>query len=160
MIFVIEPHKGIGPITFGMDRAEVVIAMAICGGGQPEKRGSETDCFFDNAFQVSFGDNGKADFIEVWSGITADVLFDGRDVFDLHADELLRCIRFREQEDHELSEPGDSYTFSGLILTLWDRDEQYDYKGGEQRPIFATVGVGAPTYLEAIRAIHRKTYPA
>jgi hypothetical protein len=139
-----------------MDRASVAKAMADCGGGRRVERSEETDCFFKNAFQVSFGDDGKADFIEVCSGIAADVQFDGRDVFDVHADELLGLIRAYEHEDSELSEPDDSYTFSGLILTLWGRDEQYDYKGGEQRPVFATVGVGAPSYLAAIRAIHRK----
>lgn len=157
MIFAIEPHRGIGPISLGMGRAPVATAMAECGGGRPVKRNAETDCFFENAFQVSFGDDGKADFIEVCSGITADVRFDGRDVFDLHADELLRLIRVHEQEDPELSEPDDSYIFSGLILTLWGRDEQNDHKGGEQRAVFAAVGVGAPSYLEAIRAIDRKT---
>jgi hypothetical protein len=140
-----------------MGRAGVAKAMADCGGGSPVKRNTETDCFFENAFQVSFGDKGKADFIEVCSGIAAEVRFDGRDVFDLHADELLRLIRVHEPEDLELSEPGDSYIFSGLILSLWGRDEQYDHKGGEQRPVFAAVGVGAPSYLTAIRAIYRKT---
>lgn len=157
MIFAIEPHRGIGPISFGMDRAQVAVAMAKCGGGRPVKRSTEIDCFFENAFQVSFDDDGKADFIEVCSGIAADVVFEGCDVFDLHADELLRLIREHEQEDTELSEPDDSYMFSGLILALWGRDEQYDHKGGEQRPVFATVGVGAPSYLESIRAIHSKT---
>lgn len=121
------------------------------------KRGTETDCFFQNAFQVSYGDKGKVDFIEVGSGIVADVRFDNQDVFDLHADDLLRLIRVHEHEDLELSEPDDSYVFSGLIMTLWGRDEQYDHKGGEQRPVFAAVGVGAPSYLAAIRAIHRET---
>lgn len=128
MIFAIEPHRGIGPVSFGMDRASVARAMAECGGGRPVGRNAKTDCFLENAFQVSFGDDEKADFIEVCSSIAADVRFDGRDVFDLHADELLGLIRAHESEDPELSEPDDSYTFSGLILTLWGRDEQYDYK--------------------------------
>ena len=102
---------------------------------------------------LSFGDDGKADFIEVCSGIVPDVQFDGQDVFDLHADDLLRLIRLHEAEDPELSQPDHSYIFSGLILALWGRDEQYDYKGNEERPVFATVGVGAPSYLAAIRAI-------
>jgi hypothetical protein len=139
-----------------MSRAGVAKAMADCNGGNPVKRNAETDCFFENAFQVSFGDNGKADFIEVCSGIAAAISFDDRDVFDLHADDLLRLIRLHEPENLELSEPEGSYFFSGLIMTLWGRDEQYDHKGGEQRPVFAAIGVGAPSYLNAIRAIHRK----
>jgi hypothetical protein len=156
MIFTIKPHRGIGPVSFGMSRVGVAKAIADCGGGNPVKRNTETDCFFENAFQVSFGDNGKADFIEVCSGIAAEISFDDRDVFDLHADDLLRLIRLHEPEDLELSEPEESYIFSGLIMTFWGRDEQYDHKGGERRPVFAAVGVGAPSYLSAIRAIHRK----
>lgn len=157
MVFDIEPHRGIGPISFGMSRAAVAKAMAGCGGGKPVKRSMEIDCFFENAFQVSYGDDDKADFIEVCSGIKPDARFDGQDVFDLHADDLLNLIRLHEKEDPQLSQPEDSYTFSGLILALWGRDEQYDYKGKEQRPVFATVGVGAPTYLAAIREIRGKT---
>jgi hypothetical protein len=158
MLFVIEPHRGIGPVSFGMARDAVAKAMSDCGGGSPVERGrgSETDCYFENAFQVSFGDSGNADFIEVSSGIAAEVHFDGQDVFDLHADELVRLVRCHEPEDPELSEPDDSYIFSGLILTLWGRDEQYDHKGGEQRPVFAAVGIGAPSYLTAIRTIRRR----
>jgi len=155
MIFEIEPHRGIGPVSFGMTRSEIVAAMAKCGGGSPVARNMETDCFYENAFQVSFGDAGRVDFIEVSSGFPAEIRFAGRDVFDLHADDLLRLIRDIEQEDPALSEPDDSYVFSGLILTLWGRDEQYDYKGGGQRPVFAAVGIGAPSYLAAIRTIHK-----
>lgn len=151
--YLIEPHIGIGPISLGMIRDEVVAAMEQCGGGPPVPRGSETECFFENAFQVSFDGTDKADFIEICSGIPGEVLFGDRDVFDMHADELLALIRNYEEPDHKLSEPPDSYVFSGLILTLWGRDEQYDYKGGEQRPVFATVGIGAPSYLVAIREI-------
>jgi hypothetical protein len=138
-----------------MVRAEVAAAMVACGGGAPRARNSETDCFFQNAFQVSFGAAGKADFIEVCSNLAGKVQFAGRDVFDLHADELLALIRSFETEDEELSEPDDSYVFAGLIMTLWGRNEQYDYKGGKQRAVFATVGVGAPSYLADIRAIRR-----
>jgi hypothetical protein len=153
MIFAIEPHRGIGPVSFGMTRSDVIAAVAACGGGSPVARNKETACFFDNAFQVSFGDAGRADFIEVCSGISVEVRFDGRDVFDIHADDLLALIRGHEQEDPALSDPDDSYIFAGLILTLWGRDEQYDHEGGEQRPMFAKVGVGALSYLAAIRAI-------
>lgn len=153
--FVIEPHRGIGPISFGASRAEVVTAMAAIGGGLPYARNPDTDCFFKNAFQVSFGDAGSADFIELCSGIPHAVLLDGRDVFDMSADELLSLVRRHEPEDAALSQPPHSYLFSGLILTLWDSDEQYDYKGGERRPVFGAVGIGAPSYLAAIRAIHR-----
>jgi hypothetical protein len=154
LVFAIEPHRGVGPISFGASRGEVKAAMAAIGGGPPVARNADTDCFFENAFQVSFGDHGSADFIELGSGFPYPVLFDQRDVFDTPADELLLLIRKHEQEDAALSEPPYSYLFSDLILTLWDSDEQYDHKGGGQRPIFGAVGVGATSYLTAIKAIY------
>src|SRR5262245_47991921 len=67
MEFAIEPHRGLGPVSFGMTRAQVAAAMAAVGGGPPQLRFTETDCFFGYAFQVSFGDAGRADFVEVAS---------------------------------------------------------------------------------------------
>jgi hypothetical protein len=55
MEFAIEPHRGIGPVRFGMTRQEVATAMAAVGGGPPQARSAETDRFFGYAFQVSFG---------------------------------------------------------------------------------------------------------
>ncbi len=156
MQFIIKPHRGIGPIAFGMSREEVVAAMSGIGGGLPVSRSKDTDCFFRNAFQVSFGDAGRADFIEVTSALSVEVVFNGIDIFDIPADELLALIQEYDEPDHELSRPPDSYIFSDLILTLWGQDKQYDHKGGQRRPMFAAVGVGAASYLAAIRAIHRR----
>jgi hypothetical protein len=155
MDFIIEAHRGIGPISFGMTREEVVAVMHRVGGGPPRVRGKETECFFRNAFQVSFGDAGRADFIEVASSLQAQVLFAGQDIFDSPADELVALILRFDRPDLELSDPPDSYIFPEIILSLYGRDTQYDYKGGRQRPIFAAVGVGTPNYLKAVRAIQR-----
>jgi hypothetical protein len=153
MEFAIEPHRGIGPVSFGMSREEVREAMARAGGGRPLPRNSETECYFTAAFQVSFGDAGRADFIEVASSLDIEVLFEGLNVLDTPADELVAAIERLDQPDPELSHPPESYTFPHLILTLWGRDKQYDYWGGQTRPVFAAVGAGAPSYLAAIRAI-------
>ncbi len=153
MEFAIEPHRGIGPASFGMSREEVREALARAGGGRPRARNAETDCYFGAAFQVSFGDEGLADFIEVASSIAVEVVLDGLDVFYTPADELLAAVRRLDQPDPELSRPPQSYIFPRLILTLWGRDKQYDHRRGQQRPMFAAVGVGAPSYLAAIRAI-------
>jgi hypothetical protein len=83
-------------------------------------------------------------------------MFAGQDVLDTPADELLELIQQFDRPDAELSRPPQSYIFSELILTLWGRDSQYDYKGGRQRPLFGAVGVGGPTYLKAIQAIRRR----
>jgi hypothetical protein len=51
--------------------------MARVGGGRPRARDDETECYFGAAFQVSFGDGGLADFIEVASSLDVEVLFEG-----------------------------------------------------------------------------------
>ena len=45
------------------------------------------------------------------------------------------------------------FVFPNQIVTLWEADEQYDRLGGEQRPIWALVGLGNQRYLEAVRAV-------
>lgn len=150
---VIEPHRGIGPIRFGMDRVMVRDEMERLGEGRPRPRGEETDCYFGAAFQVSFGDEGLADFIELASSIEAEVWFEGLDVFDTPADELLAAVGRLDHPAPELSRPPQSYIFPGLILTLWGRDKQYDHRRGRSRPMFGAVGVGAPSYLAVIRTI-------
>jgi hypothetical protein len=155
MSFAIEPHRGLGPVSFGMTREEVAAAMAGVGAGPPKARRRQTDCFFRSAFQVSFGNAGRVDFIEVASSLPAEVLFAGQDVLDTPADDLLALIQQFDRADAELSHPPNEFVFPELILTLWGRDRQYDHKGGRRRPMFAAVGVGGPTYLDAIRGLRR-----
>jgi hypothetical protein len=161
MQFDIEPHRGIGPVSFGMSREEVAATLERMGGGQPEGKSSSTDCYFRNAFQVSFDEAGKADFMEVSTNVEHVFAFRGLDVFDVPGSELLNFLQEFDQPDPELSQSGYSYTFPGLILTLWGLDSQYDYKGGQQRPMFGAVGAGTEHYLNAIRAIssRRKKHP-
>ena len=78
MELFIEPHRGIGPVSFGMTRAEVAVVMDAIGGGSPIPRGMNVDCFFDNSFQIAFGDAGHADFIEISSSMPVPVLYSGR----------------------------------------------------------------------------------
>lgn len=148
MEFHIDPHRGIGPVAFGMTPAEVRREMQHA----PRAKGPRSDCYFGNSFQVSYGEDG-VEFIEVASSIEAVVLFDIVDVFDTPADELLAAIARRDTADPLLSKPPNQYVFPELILTLWGRSAQYDHRGNRTRPVFAAVGIGTPGYVAAIRAI-------
>jgi hypothetical protein len=145
-----------------MSRDEGANIMAGIGGGRPMKRFGpfkefdDIDCFFQADFQVSFYDAGRADFIEVSSHLAAMVQFDDHDVFDLPAQDLLALVEKHDQPDPALSDPPNSYIFPQLILSLWERDKQYDYKGKGCRPVFAAIGIGGPSYLAAIRALRKK----
>jgi hypothetical protein len=155
MEFMLEPHRGIGPVSFGMTRAEVAAAMAHVGGGVSNSANEQRGCFFNFALEVSFADDGRVDYIEIGSILPLRVRFAGRDVYDTSADELLALV---EQFDHfapELSQPPLRYVFPKLILTLWGRNHVFDYRGG-RRPVFGLVGVGTPSYLAAIQAMHQE----
>lgn len=147
MDLYMDPHRGVGPVSFGMTRAEVRRAL----GHAPRAKGPRTDCYFGGSFQVSFGDDG-VEFVEVASSIEETVLFDGVDVFDTPADRLLAALSRRDTADPRLSRPPSQYLFPGLVLTLWGRSAQYDHRGGRTRPVFAAVGLGSADYLAAVRA--------
>lgn len=153
MDLYIDPHRGIGPVVFGMSAAGVRREL----GHAPRAKGPRTDCYLGGSFQVSFGGDG-VEFIEVASSIEETVLFDGADVFGTPADQLLTAISRRDTADPVLSRPPNQYVFPGLILTLWGRATQYDHRGGRTRPVFAAVGLGSAAYLASIRAVreHRR----
>lgn len=151
MRFEIEPHVGIAPIRFGMSRADVVWEMTKIGGGNPVAKSNGIDCFFNNAFQVSYRD-GTVEFIEVYNEPDHTFILAGLDVFDAPADQLVARLEALDSVDSELSDKC-SYCFSNLIVSLWEADEQYDRKGGETRPIFGAVGIGDDRYLAAIQQI-------
>jgi hypothetical protein len=151
--FVLEPGHGVEPVRFGMTREQVAEAMARAGGNPPRAIGAGTAGYFDGTFRVSFGDEGRVDFIEFASRLDGELLFDGRDVFDVPAEELVQLVSQHDAFAPELSRPPGEYTFPDLILTLWGAAEQYDHKGGRRRRVWAAVGLGAPTYLAAVRAI-------
>jgi hypothetical protein len=156
MEFTIEPHRGIGPVSFGMNRAEVASAMRAVGGGPSLPKGETTDCYFDGCFQIAFDTEGRVDFIEVWNDTRIVFSFGGRDVFDLSGNELVAMLSELDSPDPELTHADHEHVFPQLILTLWDLDTQYDRKGSEQRRVFGTVGVGTARYLAEIRRIHSK----
>src|SRR5262245_52967287 len=153
MVFEIEPHRGIGPVCLGMTRAEVTATMTALGGGPPRARFETTDCFFKNSFQVSFTSEGVANFIEVANDVDHVFEFEGHDVFDLPAAELVKLIQQFDNPDPQLSSPPSELLFPNLILTLWEPAEDYDRKGGHKRPVFGAFGIGAPTYLTLVREI-------
>jgi hypothetical protein len=148
----ILPHVGIGPVRLSMPRQTVCSVLEELGGGSPLKKSERTDCFFRNSLQVEFETDETASFLEVCSDRRWKCVFEGIDVFDTPADDLLKHIQRFDRPDAALSDQS-SFVFPGLILTLWDADSQYDRKQDETRPIFGAVGIGDERYLSAIKAI-------
>ena len=146
--------KGVGPIEFGMTSEKVKSVMQeLCGNKYKHTISNETDYFFGSALEVSYDDNGNVEFIgaQYHTNCDCDFKLYGVDPFNLEAKELFEHISSKQSENH-LFDP-DDYLFRENIITLWNSEEQYDYKGGETRPVYAQVGIGNSIYLAAIDSI-------
>ncbi|MEL6703265.1 MAG: hypothetical protein AAFU38_10230 [Bacteroidota bacterium] len=145
--FEIVPHHGIGPILLGMTPAEARAAMAPHGGLQASH--GDVDYFLtDNALQVEY-EGGQASFIGASHSRDVAFAFRGIDPFDTAARMLFRHIASFESGAHRFDRA--EYRFPDQIVTLWEADRQYDYRGGERRLVYAQVGVGSAAYLAAIQ---------
>ena len=144
MIFEIEPHIGIGAVKLGMSPKEVKNTI----GSSFYCHSTETmDYYFENTLQIEYS-AGLVTFIGISFSNEYTVLFLGKNVFDIEASLLFELFSRNEKGSHSYS--SSEYLFPEQILTLWDADEQYDKIGGEQRVIWAQVGLGSKSYLEAV----------
>lgn len=147
MNFEINPKIGIGPVKLGMSRDEI---KSILGEQSYSGSNGESDYYYENSLQVEFTDN-LASFIGASYSGEYSVTYRGANVFNTEASKLFRLIAINESETHEY-DPSE-YVFPEQILTLWDADEQYDYTESEKRVIWAQIGAGSQTYLDAINEI-------
>ena len=150
MILSIEPGIGIGPIKFGMSREE---AQSVIGIKNHSGSGKNTEKYFSYSVDVEFTDN-KVSFIGVSQDKNYSLLYKGFDPFDMEAAELFELVSQHESGEHVFDDS--QYIFPDQIITLWDADEQYDRKGGEERKVWAQIGLGSNVYLEAIQRITRR----
>lgn len=154
MLLEIIPLKGVGPIRFGMYSEEVQNIMKVfCGENYTHSKSKGTDYFFGSAVEVSYDDKGLAEFIgsQYYTGCGCDFEIYGIDPFDTEAKKLFEHIASKQPGLHAFNP--DEYLFRESIITLWQSEEQYDYKGGETRPVYAQVGVGNEIYLSTIDTI-------
>lgn len=148
---VIVPGAGVGPIRFGMSRADVRDAMAAIGMTLALAN-DNVDFFGDeNAIQVEFIDD-TASFMGVSCGDRFSSSIYDVDPFDTLARDLFQLIA---QHDGSAGTAFDAteHCFRNSIVTLYAADEQYDHRGGQRRQVWSQVGVGDARYLAAIDAI-------
>lgn len=154
ILLEIIPLKGVGPVQFGMTSEAVQNVMKEhCGDRYQHSKSKETDYFFGSALEVTYDECGRADFIgtQYYSGCGCDFEIYGIDPLDNDAKTLFEHIASKQIDDHDFDP--DDYLFREKIITLWESEEQYDYKGGETRPVYAQVGIGNEKYLRAIEQI-------
>lgn len=149
--YVIKPHQGVGPVRFGMTRAEV----RACMPEAPEPflkiptDAYEVDGFHGRAFQVHYaGEEPRVEYVELGSGSGLRALIDGSDVFSVLAEEIVdRVSRFNavEVDDQEMPYV---YVFNELDLSFWRPtapESEYDEDGR----YFMAVGIGVRGYYSS-----------
>lgn len=150
----IIPHVGVGPFKLGSSRDEVRHCMNVVGLPFERERGQMDYCC-SSSIQVEYDDDGRVDFIGASYDERILVTYNDQNVFDVTADALFELINSQEERPSEFNDY--EFVFPYQIVTLWDADSQHDYLGGEIRLVWAQVGVGNESYLEAIRKIQKKT---
>ena len=147
--FNINPGEGVGPVLLGANRTSVRDALApFEGNGLDQDSDPDLDYAFGNSLQIEYDDDGRAQFIGVgfYKGCGASYQFHGRHIGEYSAEELFKLLSSLDAGEHDFK--ADEYYFPSIRMTVWEADEQYDYIGGESRPVYAQVGVANEIYAQ------------
>ncbi|MBL4798968.1 MAG: hypothetical protein JKY50_16255 [Oleispira sp.] len=144
MKFDIIPNERIGPIALGMTCEEV---KTILNEKHYSGSNGDSDYYFLNGLQVEFEEN-LANFIGISFSPDYTVYYKNINVFDVDAEKVFILIASGESLRH--SYDASEYLFPDQAITLWDADSQYDRIGKENRVIWAQIGIGSQSYVEAV----------
>ena len=148
LVFTMQPLVGIGPIKFGMTRSEVQDILADLGQPKARLRPPNTDCFFRSAFQVSYDENGRVEFIETAASNDFRVLFHSFSLHGMTAEDAVRLVAQFAEYDRDHPERGYSYIFPALQLSLW-RPVLPSGPDDIQGRHFEAVGLGTEGYFSS-----------
>ncbi len=144
--FAIEPLVGVGPIRLGSSRAQV---HAILGAPVKPPR-DKREMYFDGFF-VDYDEAGDVQFIELARSDVYRATFLGIALHEVPAERAIALVSSLDSYDPNDPEPGYSYTFLRLQLSLWrgtvpDLDQSADDPDGRH---FEAIGVARPGYFMA-----------
>ncbi len=111
--FEITPNIGVGPIKFGMNRAEVESVF-----GKPDFINASRIGFMSGFF-IDFDTNDKVEFIEVADSNEFEATYSGINLHKIKANEAVALVSKNHSYDSSDPELGYSYIFKGLQLSLW-----------------------------------------
>jgi hypothetical protein len=149
----LTPKEGIGPIKLGMIRTDVCAAMEELGHPLCHEK-KTLDYFCEHSIQTEYTDD-TVSFIGIASDEKIDLIYQGLDLFDMTSKESFALISKGESKEHTYEDY--EYLFPDQIVTLWESDSQYDYKGGEERPVWGQIGIGDQRHLNFSIKLEDKT---
>lgn len=166
MRFDLKPHIGAGSLKLGMTKEEIRSLL-----GQPEYSSEKSsieygdisiptpakDGYFENELQITFDNDGKADYIEFYGKDAehTEVYLNNIDIFRVPAQKLLKEIvtSTRCEFDNEDDEIPYSYVFRSIDLSVWrqlipEQDEETEVPETDEGKYFWTVGIGIKGYYK------------
>lgn len=143
--FEIKPKIGVGPIRFGMTRAEVREQL-----GSPEDGDSDREWYLED-LAIDFDASGRVSFIEIAESENYKATLNSKCLHDLEADEAIAHVQAIAPYDENDPELGYTYMFPNLQISLWRPiipDDEQDPEDPTGRR-FEAVGVGGEGYFDA-----------
>jgi hypothetical protein len=115
----IAPHKGAGPVAFGMSRDAVVRVMGGLGYRSqlrtPNKYALPADDFERLGVAVMYDEYGQCNAISVGRHDVVDLEYDGYHLFDYSAADVRRWAKAKDPS----LDPKDGFTSELLGLGMW-----------------------------------------
>ena len=135
--YVVEPHRGVGPVRFGMTRAEaraVMPAVPTAFGRGPGE--TAVDAWHDFVLQVFYDADDRVEYVEVERDESLQAVLYGEAVLRLPVDRALAHVCRHGDDQPEDDELPYAYVFPALDLALWR-----PHDGEEDSGCFASLGV-------------------
>jgi hypothetical protein len=155
--FDVRPLDGVGPVRFGMSRADVRAVLGEPSYAQERAPGGQgpagKDYFFENAFQVTYDAVGEVDFIEL-ARHAIRALYSGAPVLELAANNAVALVARDAAFDASVPEHPVSFAFPTLELSLWRSCVPEDDPDGDAGRHFEAIGIGRRGYIDALRRIY------
>lgn len=135
--YAIEPHGGVGPVRFGMSRADVrqaVPAVPTAFGRGPGE--SPVDAWHDFVLQVFYDEDDRVEYVEVERDERVRGVLYGEAVLALPVDRALAHVCRHGHDQPETAQLPYAHVFGALDLALWR-----PHDGEEDTGCFASLGV-------------------
>tara|TARA_R110001583_G_scaffold194180_1_gene364507 strand:+ start:532 stop:960 length:429 start_codon:yes stop_codon:yes gene_type:complete len=139
--FRIEPNIGVGPIKFGMTKAEVASVF-----GLPEFENGNRVGYF-SGFMINFDAVNVVEFIELAKSDLFTSEYKGVDLQNLLASKVLSFVSENDSFDENDPELGHSYVFKSLQLSFW-RGTLPEDENDNDGQFFEAIGIGCSHYFE------------